>query len=904
MSSGQLVIFLHRHLDPLRIGLILLSIILAAFPLYSLFEAGPFNWQIHQAAFRNGGIEALVFGGAVVLVCLYARNARQRMIALCILGLLYLRLHYVDLPLFAAILYLEALLAIGKFLVWRWRAPTTHEHGFMLHLMCGIGAYSILVAALSAVHLAYPVVLYGVVLAAGTAAAVLMKHVPYSYRIMRHGVDAPRAERLIFALLYTTVLVLAAKTNLISDFDSQWYGLRSAYVLEQGGSIFTDLGLAHFVYYYPKLYETLILPLCMSSDCSYPAAFSTVCFVFALYVVRQIVMDFTSDRILAGFAALVVGWVPVVVFSALVIKPDFFTAVVLLVAASYLMRFVAGAGWGEALGGLAALAMALCGKLAAIPFGGLMAIFCLPAAFLYVRAIASRGIRKGVGADGTGRFVLAFLLGLATFLVFAYRTYVITGLPYIAPDFLVQLAQALGFQAHFPYGDLANAKIGDSWHFNLDSLGTIYDALLFPSRLPHIVYSWTGNIFLLTGGAAILTSVAWRRDPRFVRPFLLIGVPSFVMMLVFLAFLGRVQGGDGNYYLLPIMLFTTVSVATLHYAGPRLRAGMLAALLVATAGNCIAWFGSTPTWRGGTAPFSADLTRSAWDSLAATRRGIEVDGMTRIAAVMAQAAVAGHCTALADGDEMQLFKLPCAVEPTRTLEVIGSEYFADAAALSRYVARAKFDFIVMPNVPPHTLMSSLFANYAKLPGVVTIDDELYTALDLRGATAPLPVLPAIAPEPNVPPNALLLTGYFSALDATFPDEKRPRWRSPFARADERLKKYLDVDALAMATDTTVAFASNAVPFRCPGHMDFWLGLLPIDQLSRAAEAVLTVSWSDDGNADVLGSIDIPVPQRGFQSQSVALGKCGKRITRITLHLHNAPGAQPVSAVIANPLLDK
>ncbi len=63
-----------------------------------------------------------------------------------------------------------------------------------------------------------------------------------------------------------TVLVMAAKTNLINDYDSWWYGLRSNYVFEQGGSIFADLGLSHFVFYYPKLYEALILPLCAFPD--------------------------------------------------------------------------------------------------------------------------------------------------------------------------------------------------------------------------------------------------------------------------------------------------------------------------------------------------------------------------------------------------------------------------------------------------------------------------------------------------------------------------------------------------------------------------------------------------------------------------------------------------------------
>ena len=197
---------------------------------------------------------------------------------------------------------------------------------------------------------------------------------PYSYLAVRSGLSGSWVERLVFVLLYMTVLVMAAKTNLISDYDSEWYGLRSSYVLEQGGSIFANLGLAHFVFYYPKLYEALILR-CVRSPIRATRRLLTYSFyVLILYVVHDIVhrvhrprtaggIGHTDDRIgarrhLHGLAGQARSPRGPGTTQSLEISVGSFADVTL----------------GDGLVGAAALAIALCVKLSAIPFGGLMFI--------------------------------------------------------------------------------------------------------------------------------------------------------------------------------------------------------------------------------------------------------------------------------------------------------------------------------------------------------------------------------------------------------------------------------------------------------------------------------------------------------------------------------------------------
>lgn len=895
--------FTSRYFSVAGVGMLALSMILAIFPLHSLFVVGPLHWQVHGGRFWYGGMEAMVFAAALVATCLLARTAVVRSVTVCVIGLLYLRLHYVDLPLISGILYVEAILAIGRLLTRGWQRSEGHAREFMLHLLCGIGAYSILIAALSVIHLAYPGVLYAVVLSTGLLAAVITRHMPYSYLAVRNGVSGERVERLVFAVLYMTVLVMAAKTNLINDYDSQWYGLRSNYVLEQGGSIFVNLGLSHFVFYYPKLYEALILPLCAFPDSSYPAALNILVYAVILYVVRDMVIGVTGNRSLAALVTLVTGWVPVVVFTALLVKPDLLTALVLLIAARYLMRFVTDGMSGDGLIGAAALAIALCGKLTAIPYGGLM----------FIAAALVLGISVGRVMFGKGRgFVnncstpqlMAFSLGLATFAVFTWRTYVITGLPYIAPDFLVKTLQSLGFAFHFPYVDFPSKVIGGVWHFDWQSFGTLYEALMQPSKLGHIVFSWIGNVFVLTALVAISTFGLWRKTGSFARPFLMLCVPLFLLTLVFISSLGKVYGGDGNYYVFPIIFFTAFSAVTLHYTRSKFRGWAIAALLLSTMSDGFAWFASTPLWNGGTAAYSVDLFKSTFDSGPKQEVELEGDGLARIAGILNQAAKDGHCTALADGDEEALFKLHCALESARTISNMNSKYFTDTGTLSSYISQAKFDFIIVPDVPQATLLSKVFANYAVLPGAIRIDDELYSALDLRGVTQALPVFPAQPGGNESAQQSLSLVKYFSKLKADYPDTHAMTPRPAFATADMHLKKYLGGDALVLRTGTSVVASSDVIPFACPGKLSFDLGLLPADQLAGVDDGVLSISWLDEQGSRVLERVDLKVPPHGFQHQEIPIGECGKQGTTLTLHAQRGPNAKYAYILMTDPLLRK
>ena len=66
---------------------------------------------------------------------------------------------------------------------------------------------------------------------------------------------------LCLAFFFAMVLLQAGRMNICADYDSLHYGLRSEYILNDGGGIYEDLGSVNVVYTYSKGLEILLLPI-------------------------------------------------------------------------------------------------------------------------------------------------------------------------------------------------------------------------------------------------------------------------------------------------------------------------------------------------------------------------------------------------------------------------------------------------------------------------------------------------------------------------------------------------------------------------------------------------------------------------------------------------------------------
>ena len=884
------------------IGQLLLALALIALPYRDLFINGPFAWHIHQLPFTQGGIEALVLLALCIAINLPNRYPLLRGIGLLIVGLVYLRLHYIDVPLLVAFLYMEALGAIGAFALSPWRKCTEPPDFALLTFLCGIAIGALLITFLSLMNLATPFICYTVVVALGLVCAFWKRTSPLILQISRSGITHGLSQRLTYSCLYATVLVMAAKIHLIADFDSMWYGLRTQFVLEQGGSIFANLGLAHFVYYYPKLYEILILPLCGFGDAGFPAAFNVFIYIVLLAVVYEGGLALGISKSYAALSALAVGWTPVAVSTVLLVKPDFLTATILLIAFFYSVRAVAQLNLAYSFVAISALFIALAGKLVSIPFGGMLAIcFFVSLAYKTIRVSCKN---QSLAAFDTrikyGKVILP--IGIAVLIAISYRTYYLTGLPIIEPGFLVHWLSYLGFHPHFPYSPV---YIGETWHFKLtDMLDWIY-MIIEPSKLPQIVFTWTGNLFALTTLMAFISIRKWRGHASFATAFIF-SVILFVFALLFIAFYGDIPGGDGNYYIFPIVAITAVTVASYQYLPPSLRNSSVIILLLLMLFHAVVWFATSPLWKTGTSAFKLDFTHSIFTSDLEAGATLKQNGLLNISQALRAAYNEGRCTALADGTVEALFQLPCAVEETWLLigKKVEPQYVGSPNKISQYIINAHFDFIIVTNSAANTPLAQVFDIYATLPGVVEIDDTLYKALDLRGVKTILPVVPTENKENNsrLPPIVLANNNIIKYAKIENTSEIVEPWRKSVSLENKPLKEYLyGQPAIIIRNGGGINFPwFNSIA--CPTILSFRLGLLPTDQVLHRQTRGLLIEVVNNKTNKTLESTTLDVPSIGFKREQWEIKQC--RQANITLRLYAIPQNmnKPASLVLADPEL--
>ena len=214
------------------------------------------------------------------LIAGFVRSTRWRALLLIALGELYLRRHYVDLPMLVDMrLFRNADRARrGRRRGFAARARASDVRGYLRLAVAGIVLWSLGAWMLSAFGFGSLKILRAVHAAARGARDLprgRRRSACFSGATLR---DARRhRERAVVAALGAWFLCLAARTNVVSGFDAWWYGLRGEYALVATGSVFKSLELVAPVNYYPKLYELLLIPVSGLHDTSVIEGISIAC---------------------------------------------------------------------------------------------------------------------------------------------------------------------------------------------------------------------------------------------------------------------------------------------------------------------------------------------------------------------------------------------------------------------------------------------------------------------------------------------------------------------------------------------------------------------------------------------------------------------------------------------------
>lgn len=650
-----------------------------------------FAWHVEQVEFTEGLIELavvamVVFAGSLV------GNRILRILVPLTASLIYLRLHAVDLALFASAAYVAGIYAIGAVVcIPSEKKRRAHGHVFQVHALrfsMGIATLAVLLLLPSLVWgLSYGAVrLLALALCAlGLLVAWLLGRLP--------SASLPEKRPSVFiaasaAILSAVVLAVMARSNTVVFYDSIWYGMRPDRVLFGPTGFYDYLGLTTQVQYYPKLYELLISPLQGWGDASFAIGFGVCCLLFLSAAVYALARSFGMSSWISVGLAIATAALPAVAGTAETTKGDLLASAFVLMAIVAL-KFSRDREDPSFLTDVIVFALlASATRLSVLPW--LAILFVLFLFFLLQHMYRNPG--KVVAWLKSWDSCLIAVALLAFGLVH-YRTWLLTGTLVVTNGSTQKLFDALGFGLKYPIGSFI---AGSSAPEGLGvALSYIHELALAPSQYTYHAFKWMGATWLAMAafGIAALPLLGRRyfHDWHGKAILLAFGL-SFPLLLGYNIW--PVKGGDGNYFVVPIVCLSVFGASCLDR-----RSVLLAySLLVAGMLTFIAYFAGS-NWVQGTSAFKMSLVESPFDEGVQMESFLNVAGMARLGKLTAPCGDSTRVLGLLP--DTYAFALPVRYEPLTEIAWNNSRALENASGFGSLIAATGTQLLIMPaSIPP------------------------------------------------------------------------------------------------------------------------------------------------------------------------------------------------------------
>lgn len=654
-------------------------------PLYSLIVIGPFHWHLQQPSFYEGLTELCILGVAAYTAAKLKRRAAW--IVFGVLCVLYARRQSVDVSIITVYLYFEGIYSIGCVLGMLITAAAKQKlprrPSIVTRFGAGLGCWLLIVWVHSILHLSSIISLpYTAVIVLGAAIVLnreghLLVYVAHELRCVA------RQTPLTLAILVAAFFGLFAKAAVVTDFDSLWYGLQLGKTLAPDGSMFNAGGLVAPVYYYPKLYESLLLPLDVTQSTStlYGVAIFSL-FMGALLIPRvwsYIRKESFSITLTTRWTMLFAICVPALMAISVTTKGDAFAASSCIVALLCLFRCwqERSASWGAL--GLAFAGYAVLARLSALPYATILFVI------LTVSTVFTIRYREGT-QEAWLRYVSAtFALGVA-FMVL-YRTALLAGMPFVEPSFLRHAESYLGFVLNGHIGDFAQG--GE----RIPLISGFTTNFYWPVRTVITQIQWAGNGWVVVLIVTIVSGVVvGRKLPVLV--MLTAGICGVTILFTHEFRPGF--GADGNYFIVPY-LFLTLGIACMC----RKQRAMAATIQVLALSSFMLVF-LTASWHAGSRPFDLKFDRDTHQYADYQSDALSAAGLNRAAKFLADNGGGQHAIGvLPTGGQIGRlgWLLPIPYEPAEIIEWAKPPLLASFESFDRFAENTGIGFVILTKRP-------------------------------------------------------------------------------------------------------------------------------------------------------------------------------------------------------------
>lgn len=364
--------------------------------------------------------------------------------------------------------------------------------------------------------------------------------------------QVPWMAAAMLAFIFSMVLLQVGRMNICADYDSLHYGLRSEYVLNDGGGIYENLGSINVVYTYSKGLETLLLPISGLPSYSFFLSFQMWMTMGILVVAGEITKVFAGRKSSVLCMALLSS-IPAIMNMGITAKTDSATALFQLIMVYHLLQFVKKKQTGDlALAGDAFL-LTMVLKPTSLVFSTILA----GTAFLFL--LVTRSFQVNVKE----RFLLSWVPAIAMWLLIWMRTWLLTGLP--VTSVFTSIWTKLGFTVKYPFRfDSLPSNGGEGVKAALKHfLKRVYGVLLAPvgDDMAHVRIAWGTSLLLIFLVLFLVPLLARMKEVRKEerRPLLCLVSMFFTNGVVSLVALYLLWQVDGNYFILLYCLFTILA---------------------------------------------------------------------------------------------------------------------------------------------------------------------------------------------------------------------------------------------------------------------------------------------------------------------------------------------------------
>ena len=538
---------------------IIVALFCIIYPIYIMIvQPGFFQWHLSLEENHKMLLELLIWFAIALVGCKWS-NASWVMGVLIVFSYL----HMMFLPAVASVLYALLTLLTGFFLLQNGIRYKGKEQLFLSYFL-GMLVLTIVYAVLSAFRIGS---IRNIRILDTVAFIILLvwylKNHKNSISAFKSKCVVTRSMYVKLCALMCFLMLAIGRANVSCDVDSVWYGLRSAFVLNNQTGIYDDLKLVGCVYTYPKGYETYVLPLASETSYGYIYAGNILFAILILYVAYRIGRLFLdADKALWG--SLLLAAIPGVMNMSITAKSDIITLLMQLLGIYFMLLFFRHKE-GVYLGMVVATyiyAQSL--KSTAVMFSTTILMVLVFVCLVY-------RIKPRFGKTSIWLTVLS-LIDLA---LIWYRTYLFTGIP--ATSVWGKIFRAMGMKDKYPYasGQISQFRTEDLFsdaviRATLDRMKEFFFA---PNSqdTDHIVIAWGTTLCTFVLLVALIAAlfrvkevVSYLKRSALACALALLIVGEFAGCALSLWILSK---PDGNYFVLYYSVTIIVGVIAVMRLG-------------------------------------------------------------------------------------------------------------------------------------------------------------------------------------------------------------------------------------------------------------------------------------------------------------------------------------------------